>query len=223
MSCKVLLPLKSKNYNLHTEEDNFLQYFKHEKICIMDNHRLAFWSWLNFINADDLGKCAYVHIDDHFDCGAKENIVKSMASRMKKRGMDYYRDLDSFRNDTIGIINEDTRNKNGTANNLKTFDWGRYLLPAIFYNFFDNRRLYFFVKQDKSSYSRGGLNDKCLFNGRIPKIKYFENKKISELEKVFEIEDNIILNIDFDYFSDFINSPEVIRNYFLLIKKIIKK
>ncbi len=205
-----LVPLKSKNYRLHTEEDNFLQYFEQEKICIMDNHRLAFWSWLNFINTDDFGKCAYVHIDCHFDCGAKENVIEEMMSRIKICGIDYYKDLDRFRSDKLN-------------NGHKTFEWGCYLIPAIFFDFFNNSKLYFFVEQDKGSYLKGGIGDKSVFDGKIPLINYFEDKNIIELEKILELEDNIILNIDFDYFSSFINTPDVIKNYFLLIKKNNKK
>lgn len=214
---KYLVPLKSKNSNLHTEEDDFLQYFEREKICIMDNHRLAFWSWLNFINADDFGKCAYVHIDDHFDCGAKKDLVEGMMGRIKEQGTSYYKDINSFRNDKMSVLNIDTDNYH------KTFNWGDYLIPAIFYDFFDNNKLYFFVKQDENSYSKGGLGDKCVFDGNIPKIKHFKNKNFNDLKKVFESENNIILNIDFDYFFEFINTPDVIKRYFLLIKNNSQK
>ncbi len=207
INCKKIITLKKKSYQDHTQEENLLFYFQKNKIYLMDNHRLSFWCFLDGIKNKDFGKYTYVHIDDHFDTGTA--YCEELATKIKNNGLDFYKNLEQFRNDTVAIKNKD---------NFRTFLWGNYLMPAIFYNFFDNKKLYFFVKQETSTYYKGGLNDDCFFNGNIPKIKHYQRKRVTDLEKILESENNIVLNIDFDYLSDFINRPQIIHQYFSAIK-----
>lgn len=212
MNYKILIPLKKKSYRDHTQEENLLFFFKKDKIYLMDNHRLSFWCFLDGIKNEDFGKYTYIHIDDHFDTGTV--YCEELANKVKNNELSFYNKLDQFRNDTIAIKNKD---------NLRTFLCGNYLMPAIFYNFFNNKKLFFFVKQETSTYYKGDLNDNCFFNGNIPKIKHYQRKRVTDLEKILESENNIVLNIDFDYFSDFINKPQIIHQYFSVIKSKMRK
>lgn len=87
MSYKNLIP---------PQTDNVLCHFEKQNIYIMDNHRLALWCWINEIDKKDYGKYALIHIDDYFDCGAKETIIEQMMNKLKENGFELFKLADLY-------------------------------------------------------------------------------------------------------------------------------
>ncbi|MFA6097595.1 MAG: UPF0489 family protein [Candidatus Paceibacterota bacterium] len=214
---------------IYPQEDNVLCYFKEKNIYIMDKHRLALWCWINEIDKNDYSKYALIHIDDHFDCGGPKSVIEKMMKKIDENGIEYYKNLDYFRFDEI---NE--KQANERENNYKTFLDGSYLIPAIFLEIFNNSNLHFFVKQDLDEFTNNGMKDNCVMNGKVPDINYFQKKckdptdnseegykKLKELLKNW---DDFVINIDFDYFFEFLKGRKAyIKKFFNLIKRNQKK
>ena len=214
---------------IYPQEDNVLCHFKEQNIYIMDKHRLALWCWINEIDKNDYGKYTLIHIDDHFDCGAEEKLIAEMMSKLKENGVDYYKNLDHFRFDEIN-----KKQSNERENNFKTFLNGSYLIPAIYLKIFDNSNLHFFVWQDIHTFKDSGINDKCVINDKAPDIDYFQKNRgdspdnseegYKKLKEIFRNGEDFVLNIDFDYFFEFLNGrKKYIEKFFNLIKRNQKK
>lgn len=211
------------------QEDNILCYFKEKNIYIMDKHRLALWCWINEIDKKDYGKYTLIHIDDHFDCGGLEGVIEKMMKKLDENGIEYYKNLDHFRFDEINEKHSDER-----ESNFRTFSSGSYLLPAIYLKIFDNDNLHFFGKQYLCDFKNSGMNDNCVMDGNVPDIDYFQkNYKNSpdnseegykKLKEILKNGEDFVLNIDFDYFFEFIKGrKKYIEKFFNLIKRNQKK
>lgn len=210
MNVKVVVPLTKKQNSNHTQNDVFLWFFESANIYLMDNHRLAFWCWLNGgVHKGDFGKCAFVHIDDHFDCCLFN--VNEMMAEIEKNKLFFYQEIDNFRENENGLMDQD-----GVA--FKTFNWANYLVPAIYKGFFDNGKLYFFVPSYSGKLFAPENGDIYKLNDKVS-YTHYDKKNLSDLEIVLQKENNIILNIDFDYFEEFLDEPMLIKKYFSLINK----
>jgi len=223
MNCKILIPLKTKEYKHHTQEDNLLYHFEEKNIYIMDNHRLSLWCWINEIDKKDYNKYTFVQIDDHFDCGGFAEAEERI-NNLEKNGIDYYKNLDYFRFDKINDKNSDSR-----GYICKMFTFASYLIPTIYLKIFNENKLYFFTKSDIIDYTNGGINDECVMNGNAPEINHFQKNNKDDpdnskealkiLEAVLAKDKDIILDIDLDYFFDFLEEEkEYIKDFFNLIK-----
>jgi len=223
MKYKTLIPLKTKEYKNHTQEDSLLYHFKEKNLYIMDNHRLSLWCWINEIDKKDYKKCTFICIDDHFDCGGYSE-VKERINNLENKGVAYYKDLNHFRFDEISGDHLEY-----WGYKCKMFTCGSFLIPAIYLNIFNENKLYFFTKNDIKDYTNAGINNECAMNSNAPKINHFQknnkdnfdNSKegLRRLLTILENEKDIVLDIDLDYFFEYLeNEKEYINEFFNLIK-----
>lgn len=205
---KKIIPLKIKGNSLY-EKVNFVYFFKNLNLYITDNHRIAFWNWINFILKKDYGKYTLIHMDEHFD--ARGNCSKNV-EKVKK-------ELNDLKNLQYFL-------KSSHVNSTDTFNiamvgWDNYVDLAIKLNIF--RNIIFFVPNQINDLYREIGNDR-----EYP--HYCSMKNIHDFNFYLSDTENIILNLDLDYFVYKVHPddpykvfPDVfINEYFDVIIKNIK-
>lgn len=165
-------------------------------ICIMDNHRVAFWFWINNLNKTK--KYRIIHADKHFV------TQEGCLSEWKPTIPENLEELTLEQLMEIGYEKENFF--------CKTIQYDNYL--TLFHEYYsDNVFDYFFF-----THNVGKLPTKLdhLYN-------WGPNALIEQLpDLIFDCESKLIVNIDLDYF--FVNGHMLLSDYSINhILKTIKK
>jgi len=85
-----LIDLKSKGIS-GSYKTNFL--WKAERICIMDNHRMALWCWLQFLEGSS--KYNLFHLDAHYDYKLDPELQGQAFEKIKNYDLSQYQEAQS--------------------------------------------------------------------------------------------------------------------------------
>lgn len=163
--------------------------YRKENVYLMDNHRTAAWCWANHFQENE--KYTIVHIDKHYDTVGNEmnEWIKPIKNGIKNLSINEYDNLEYQKNN---------------FEKFKVFKWDNYI--PLFHHYHSNQILeYFFY-----THNRGDIPENLKKHiNHCPAYNL-----INDFFEVFsESENNLIINLDIDYF--FCNNP----NYYILFSE----
>lgn len=189
-----LITLKNKNPS-YAYNTNLL--YQKDNIFLMDNHRMAAWCWANKL--ENNSKYTIVHIDKHYDTlgNQMEDWTSQLPSGIK--GLDY-NEYDKLE------YHKDKYEK------YRVFRWDNYI-PLFHYYHSESIIDYMFFTQKKGSIPEN-------LQSLITHYSFFN--LINDFPDYFKkYTDNLIINLDLDYF--FSNNPRYLQLFSdSIIQKIIQ-
>lgn len=172
---EIIIPLKEKSSSNY-QMVNFLYYFPEINLYLTDNHRIAFWNWINNIAKEEFGKYTLIHLDDHFDARANAiDDIEKIKSEIKK-----------LKNLTHFLSAKQT-----DRNDIALIGWDNFIDAAIKLGIFKN--IIFFVPQE--------INDLYREIGKEREFLHYQSmKNIDSFDYYLKEEKNVVLSMDLDYF-----------------------